>query len=590
MQGPLFETTGLFEKPSRLFDDLNRKLSTLLDTPGPAVDEPGFFEQLAQSAQKLTAQRKPNEQAAAPPQRTVVKKRLDLSTINPALSAVGLDLVERMMPRYITKAGLACERMQHAGLPVSFITQVLEAVFVTQDEEQLREAFHYFDVSGDGFIDEDEYIAIAPLLGEDVPGDSLAAVMAAIDTDNNGTVTCDEFVHYVRTCNPQDEHARDGWRAMLRDDGDADGADGGEQRVMLNVARSKEGKKGFSRWRKLGKEDVAELKRGNTQQQRLKGEVAVRRADLLNAQSVVDSLRALRMGDSEVMAVVKALFVDKTNEAYATVFDIFDTDSTGGIDQHEFHHITALLGNHTSEQETRALFLAADRDCNGLLDVEEFTALLKTISPAAHSDDAHYVRSMMARERLQQRIGERAGRAEEQGVGASVTCKVLVLGPSRAGKTHLLNQVVSEKLPKGKTLTVGFSALQMKVGQQVVAIQAFDAPGDPKFASLSRIFHGAANFAMLVFDATSVASFEAIDALRVEFLEANPQYDAGRLVVVGNLSRSGVKRAISSGFARDWCDSLGNIAYFEVDAEASQGLLEPMRYIATEYLSVSHAH
>ena len=77
---------------------------------------------------------------------------------------------------------------------------------------------------------------------------------------------------------------------------------------------------------------------------------------------------------------------------------------------------------------------------------------------------------------------------------------------------------------------------------------------------------------------------------RVEFLNANPQYDAGRLVVVANTARSGLKRAISSGFARDWCDRLGSIAYFEVDEEASQGLLEPMKHIATEYMSVSHAY
>ena len=42
----------------------------------------------------------------------------------------------------------------------------------------------------------------------------------------------------------------------------------------------------------------------------------------------------------------------------------------------------------------------------------------------------------------------------------------------------------------------------------------------------------------IVFDATSVASFEAIEALRIEFLEANPQYDAGRLLVVANTARS----------------------------------------------------
>ena len=60
------------------------------------------------------------------------------------------------------------------------------------------------------------------------------------------------------------------------------------------------------------------------------------------------------------------------------------------------------------------------------------------------------------------------------------------------------------------------------------------------------------------------------------------------MVVVGNTARSGIKRAVSGGFARDWCDGLGNIAYFEVDEEASHGLLEPLRHVAMEYLSSSH--
>ena len=147
-----------------------------------------------------------------------------------------------------------------------------------------------------------------------------------------------------------------------------------------------------------------------------------------------------------------------------------------------------------------------------------------------------------------------------------------------------------------------------------MAIQLLDTPGDPKFAPLAKVcrgaymhmlglvrrghlthtthctltpthqvFHGVANFCMLVFDATSVGSFEvskreaspwrvvpfcppslscveaayllacslmfmfmrfpslasqAIEALRIEFLEANPQYDAGRLLVVANTART----------------------------------------------------
>ena len=40
--------------------------------------------------------------------------RLDLQSLNPSLYAVGLDVVESMMPRYLPTAGIACERMQHA--------------------------------------------------------------------------------------------------------------------------------------------------------------------------------------------------------------------------------------------------------------------------------------------------------------------------------------------------------------------------------------------------------------------------------------------------------------------------------------------
>ena len=113
------------------------------------------------------------------------------------------------------------------------------------------------------------------------------------------------------------------------------------------------------------------------------------------------------MPDHQVLAIVRAVFVTQTDEDYAKVFDIFDTDSTGGIDQHEFHQITALLGNHASEAETRALFLSADTDCNGLLDVAEFTALLRSLSPAARSDDAHYVRTLMARQQAEREAGSR---------------------------------------------------------------------------------------------------------------------------------------------------------------------------------------
>ncbi len=76
------------------------------------------------------------------------KRRIDLKALNPSLDSVGLALVERLMPRYLHKAGLACERMQQVGLPVEVTSAVLEAVFCADaDDNSLRRVFALFDAA-----------------------------------------------------------------------------------------------------------------------------------------------------------------------------------------------------------------------------------------------------------------------------------------------------------------------------------------------------------------------------------------------------------------------------------------------------------
>ena len=168
---------GSFERPAErmaasLFEDLGRRVNALLDEAGPssaaAVPRLGVGGTPWPWESWLGGDKHKKQQQPSKRERT---RRLDLSTLNPSLQTVGLALAERLMPRYLSKAGLACERMQHAGLPISFIGNVLEACFGEQTDQQMREVFHYFDSSGDGFLDEDEFIAISPLLAEDVPGE-----------------------------------------------------------------------------------------------------------------------------------------------------------------------------------------------------------------------------------------------------------------------------------------------------------------------------------------------------------------------------------------------------------------------------------
>lgn len=556
---PLFETPQF----DALLDDVGGRLKTLFQRDEPAAAS----------------------SSAAPASDTPVlpdflqkrRRSLNLTALNPSLANVGVAVCETLMPRYLDKAGVSCERMQHAGLPLEFITLLLSAVFGAQDEGELRRVFELFDASGDGCLDEEEFLAMVPMLGEDVPPEWLGKLFEVIDGDGNSVVTYDEFVKFVRLCNPRGDNdgaplAADeasGWRALVK------GVDH-DEKVVLQVARRRSGgaKAG---WRSVAMGDLKHLER--------LGALPIARVDNENAEAVVDRLREMRMPDHQVLAIVRAVFVTQTDEDYAKVFDIFDTDSTGGIDQGEFHQIAALLGERTTLQELRELFIAADRDCNGLLDVDEFSALLRTLSPKMKDKaEAQGARLLVARERLQQRVGEVFGEGRASDEPPTATCKAIVLGASRSGKTYLLNQVLATKLPKGKGTTVGFGTVPVAIGASRVAVQVFDAPGDPRFAPLGEIFYTAAHFAILVYDSTSTQSFDAVDAYRLEWLKANPQYDEGRLMVVGNVARAGVKRAISAGFARDYCSAHGSIACFDVDESNPQGIMDPIKHLATEFL------
>ena len=140
-----------------------------------------------------------------PPPQPQPQPRLDLQRLDPSLYGIGLEVAERIDPRYLEKAGRACERMQQAGLPVEVIQEVLLATFSgfggtvdgEHSEHAIRHIFGIFDASGDGFLDEDEFLTILPLLGEVVPSAQSAALFAAVDTSESGTISKAEFVNFI---------------------------------------------------------------------------------------------------------------------------------------------------------------------------------------------------------------------------------------------------------------------------------------------------------------------------------------------------------------------------------------------------------
>lgn len=244
-----------------------------------------------------------------------------------------------------------------------------------------------------------------------------------------------------------------------------------------------------------------------------------------------------------------------------------------------------------------AVFDAADADGDGKLDRSEFAALLGLIKPVAPTArELHESRALLARERLYARI---AKKQKEQNLSElppaptpapplptapTPAVRVLCLGSSRAGKTYLLNQVVPEKLPQGPTIGVSCGLVPLTIGDTRLDVQVYDTPGDARYARLAHVFYSTVNYALLVFDYTSVLSFEAIPRLRDAFQAQNPQYGNERIITVANCARPGLRRAVSAAYAREWCARhTPPLRYFEADPKSNEGILEALRHVALEY-------
>ncbi len=147
-------------------------------------------------------------------------------------------------------------------------------------------------------------------------------------------------------------------------------------------------------------------------------------------------------------------------------------------------------------------------------------------------------------------------------------------------------QVLADKLPKGSTVSVGVGGVVLRLGRHSVAVQVIDIPGDPRYAPLGTLFYHATPYVLLLFDVTSFESFTALDPQLEAFRRANPACDPTQHVcLVANEARVGMKHAVSPGLALAGCEQNGDMPFFEVDPEAPQGVLEPLRFLADHYLT-----
>ncbi|ORX53808.1 hypothetical protein BCR36DRAFT_582065 [Piromyces finnis] len=167
--------------------------------------------------------------------------------------------------------------------------------------------------------------------------------------------------------------------------------------------------------------------------------------------------------------------------------------------------------------------------------------------------------------------------------------KAIILGDSGVGKTSLMNQYVNKKFSNQYKATIGadFLTKEVMVDDKLITIQIWDTAGQERFQSLGVAFYRGADCCMLVYDVNNMKSFETLDNWRDEFLvQASPKHpESFPFIVLGNkIDLEESKRQISQKRAMAWCQSKGNIPYFETSAKEAINVEQAFQQIARNAL------
>jgi Ras-related protein Rab-2A len=145
--------------------------------------------------------------------------------------------------------------------------------------------------------------------------------------------------------------------------------------------------------------------------------------------------------------------------------------------------------------------------------------------------------------------------------------KYIIIGDSSVGKSSLISSLMNGYFKKEYTTTIGvdFASKMIVVGDNLVKIQIWDTAGQEAFKSITKSYYRGAIGCLIVFDITSIKSFENVK-IWLNDVNHSSRSDKRQIMIVGNKKDMKKYRAVSKQEIDNLLSTLENIKYFETSA------------------------
>eukprot|EP00658_Telonema_sp_P-2_P083972 TRINITY_DN920_c0_g1_i6.p1 TRINITY_DN920_c0_g1~~TRINITY_DN920_c0_g1_i6.p1 ORF type:complete len:331 (-),score=99.73 TRINITY_DN920_c0_g1_i6:167-1051(-) len=255
-----------------------------------------------------------------------------------SMSVLDFAVKVRISPLHLRKVGSIIRNMQDSNITFTDdqINDVIRALFVEDSDENLEAAFKVFDEDGSGYLDTKEFSDTLKILGKDLPQHDIDELFETVDMDGNGTIDLDEF------------------HQMMKQLG-----------LRLNVSESDQIMASMSVL------DFTSKIRISPMNLRKVGAI------IMNMQMS----KEIEFNNEQINDVIRALFVDQSEENMQAAFEVFDLDGNGYLDTEEFRRALPLLGEDVMPEEVDAIFELVDTDKSGRIEIDEFTCMVKQMNP-----------------------------------------------------------------------------------------------------------------------------------------------------------------------------------------------------------------